>query len=214
MPTYLIRMAVEDVDVFDEGLIESSAETSPTLYWGSSDGIAHVRAMAEAATASQALESVLGCLHRIAPNAKPLRILEDWVAVHDIANRIGVNRETVRLWATGERKSGFPPPRGIVSKNVRIWDWRTVNTWLREHIGLGDEHLTPSQAEVARMNEQLRYYVYQQRATVQFEHAGADGARQRVKVVQPVRWSTDTDTRSVTADGGTRIAVRDATMAV
>lgn len=214
MPKYLIRMAVDNVDVFDEGLIEASVEASPILYWGSSDGIAHVRAISEAATAPQALEIVLGRLRRIAPNAKPKRILEDWVAVRDIANRVGVNRETVRLWATGDRKSGFPPPRGTVSKNVRIWDWASVNAWLRENVGLGDEHLTPTQAEVARMNEQLRYYAYQQMLPGHFAHAGAAETRERASTVQPVRWSTRAHDKRDAAEGSTRVAVRRESVAV
>lgn len=93
----------------------------------------------------------------------------DLVGVSDIALRIGVHRETVRLWSVGARGPGdFPPPIGTVSGalreggrrtgrgNMRIWDWGSVNEWLRQTYSLGDgyQHLTASQ--IAELDASLR----------------------------------------------------------
>lgn len=49
-----------------------------------------------------------------------------------IAERISVSRETVRLWATGKSgPAGFPPPVANV-RRTPVYRWADVATWLRK----------------------------------------------------------------------------------
>jgi hypothetical protein len=53
------------------------------------------------------------------------------VTATDVANRTGVSREAVRLWATGQRgRGGFPKPVLITTGGEKVWDWSQVERWL------------------------------------------------------------------------------------
>ncbi|HEU5118948.1 MAG TPA: hypothetical protein VFT74_20325 [Isosphaeraceae bacterium] len=57
------------------------------------------------------------------------------VSTGQIAERLGVSRETVRLWATGkDGPTGFPPPVAIVGRTP-VYRWPDVAAWLRDHRG-------------------------------------------------------------------------------
>lgn len=59
---------------------------------------------------------------------------ENMVTQLVIAERAGVSREAVRLWATGQRGAGgFPAPVLITSGGEKVWDWEQVARWLRDH---------------------------------------------------------------------------------
>lgn len=58
---------------------------------------------------------------------------QNMVTMADIADRAGVTREAVRLWAAGQRGAGnFPPPVMITTGGEKIWDWEQVDRWLAE----------------------------------------------------------------------------------
>lgn len=154
MPTYWFTLAFEGVDPWDDQLIERLVEEAPGVHWGEVDGEVRAAAFAEAASGIEAVIETVSSTRRVCRQAKPVRMVEDFVAVSDIAERTGMNRETVRLWSLGARgPGGFPRPRGSVSNGVRIWDWATVNNWLRRHYGLGDEEQHLSASQVARLND-------------------------------------------------------------
>lgn len=57
------------------------------------------------------------------------------VSTGQIAERLGVSRETVRLWATGKSgPTGFPPPVANVGRTP-VYRWADVAAWLRERRG-------------------------------------------------------------------------------
>jgi hypothetical protein len=59
---------------------------------------------------------------------------ENMVTLLAIAERAGVSREAIRLWATGQRGSGgFPPPMLITPGGEQLWDWEQVADWLRRN---------------------------------------------------------------------------------
>lgn len=155
MAKYLISIAVDQVDIYDDELGDLSLDGPYAVYWGAQDGVAHARAFITADTAMRAVKSMVARLRVLAPGVVPLYVIEDWVSATDIAERCGVSRETVRLWATGARGHGFPRPHAVVSHNQRIWAWSAVNQWLRTHRGLGDAHEALSPSEAVRANEYL-----------------------------------------------------------
>jgi hypothetical protein len=59
---------------------------------------------------------------------------DNMVTLAQIADRLGVSREAVRLWATGQRRQGgFPPPVVMTPAGEKIWDWQSVSGWLGDH---------------------------------------------------------------------------------
>ena len=56
---------------------------------------------------------------------------DNMVTLATIADRAGVTREAVRLWATGQRGNGdFPAPFLSTPAGEKIWDWQQVAAWL------------------------------------------------------------------------------------
>lgn len=59
---------------------------------------------------------------------------DNMMALRDIAARAGVDRETVRLWSTGQRGAGdFPAPALITTGGEKVWDWEQVAQWIARH---------------------------------------------------------------------------------
>ncbi|CQD16721.1 hypothetical protein BN970_03571 [Mycolicibacterium conceptionense] len=79
----------------------------------------------------------------------------DLVNTTDIADRSGRTRQTVRQYAEGVRgPGGFPAPLGAPG-GVRVWDWGSVNEWLRAFDGSGDPEYHPTREFVAEFNSSL-----------------------------------------------------------
>jgi hypothetical protein len=56
---------------------------------------------------------------------------DSMVNLQDIADRVGVSREAVRLWAAGKRgPGGFPKPILITTGGEQVWDWGQVAPWV------------------------------------------------------------------------------------
>lgn len=157
MTTYRFVVVFEGIDVWDLDVVDALAEALPNMHWGSADGEVHAYVVASGHTAAAAvLEAVASVQRVVGRHAKAARVLDDLVSTSDIASRTGVSRETVRLWANGERGVGdFPRHRATVGNGIKVWDWAPVNAWLREHYALGDPEDSLSSFEVAHINEQL-----------------------------------------------------------
>lgn len=54
----------------------------------------------------------------------------------DIAERSGLTKQAISLYAKGERGTGFPPPSFRVMTSSPLWDWVDVSDWLyrNEHV--------------------------------------------------------------------------------
>lgn len=63
---------------------------------------------------------------------RTLRVVDnDWMTLGAIAARLGVSRETVRLWSLGRcGPGGFPPPLNP-GQDTSFYSWYAVATWLR-----------------------------------------------------------------------------------
>jgi hypothetical protein len=63
---------------------------------------------------------------------------DSMVNLQAIADRAGVSREAVRLWATGKRgPGGFPRPVMVTASGEQIWDWEQVAPWIGDHLNRG-----------------------------------------------------------------------------
>lgn len=56
---------------------------------------------------------------------------DDLVTGGDIGRRLGVSRERVRQWATGEQY-GFPESVARLGA-ARVWRWADVEAWYEEY---------------------------------------------------------------------------------
>jgi len=93
---------------------------------GRTAGIVQVDVEITSESAASAVERAVGDL--LGLNVTPRRIELDLVNTSDIAERLGKNRETVRLWAQGERRGGFPAAYAIISASP-VWAWADVHEW-------------------------------------------------------------------------------------
>ncbi len=65
---------------------------------------------------------------------------DNMVNLQGIADRVGVSREAVRLWASGKRGlGGFPKPLMLTTGGEQIWDWAQVAPWVEEHLARSRE---------------------------------------------------------------------------
>lgn len=136
-----IPLVVTGVDLDDEVVLDLIGAHFDNLTWHSEGGqvIATVHATStkpvdEAITAAAAITATLA-------GARVTGVDPQLVALGDIADRLGISSEAVRLWAVGKRRAGtaFPTPTGRVSTGrtvMKIWSWPDVLTWLREEYRL------------------------------------------------------------------------------
>ncbi|WP_141683514.1 helix-turn-helix transcriptional regulator [Streptomyces sp. F-7] len=149
MITYALRFEVDPptdrealeaafYDHFDGLLAESFGRWLVTIYL---DG--HRNGVSAAKCAAMELKEKLGVM--------PRRMDRDLVDAAEIARRIGRSRESIRQLISGERRKGMTFPAPVGSPNgKRIWEWGTVNEWLRSTLpGEGDNERYLSRDECA-----------------------------------------------------------------
>jgi predicted NBD/HSP70 family sugar kinase len=157
MTTYDFTLAFRHVDLNSDELVTQLAEGVPqVVQWLITDGEVRASVLVDASDPVQAALGVVSAVRRVAPSSSATHVVEDLVAIPDIAERVGVSREAVRHWVNGTRGRGFfPRPTGIVGDKVKIWRWAVVNDWLRQNVGLGDNNSLLSTREVALVNQAL-----------------------------------------------------------
>ena len=74
----------------------------------------------------------------------------------DIADRTGRSRQAIRQYSEGLRgPQGFPAPLGEPG-GVRVWDWGSVNEWLRTSGLGGDPEYHPTREVIADLSTALQ----------------------------------------------------------
>lgn len=111
--------------LYEAGLDDAAVETGP------------LGALADFSREAPSLAEAIASAVRDVDKVPGLRAVgvecDNMVAAADIADRAGVSREAVRLWATGQRGPGdFPKPTLITTGGERVWDWQQVAGWLAE----------------------------------------------------------------------------------
>jgi hypothetical protein len=139
-----VPLVVSGIDLDDETTLDLIGTHFDELTWHSEAGrvIATLHTtgadpIGEAADVANAITAAL-------PGAHVSGLDPQLVALGDIADRLGISSEAVRLWAAGKRRADtpFPAPAGHVSAgrtDMKIWSWPDVLTWLREEYHLDPE---------------------------------------------------------------------------
>ncbi|MET8229451.1 hypothetical protein ABZS77_02055 [Micromonospora sp. NPDC005298] len=152
-----IPLRVSGVNLDDDGTLELLGEHLSDLAWSERDGgvvaTLHTSATNPVATALAAARRITHAL----PGAEVLDADQELVSTSDIAHRLGVSREAVRLWAEGLRgPGGFPRPLGTIGNGKsKVWQWFAVNSWVQEHYRIGEDEQHLSAQQIAELNAHL-----------------------------------------------------------
>lgn len=163
-----IAVMVEGLDLLADETVEVLAGSLDDLAWSSVNGRTTFTLVVDdgldpVCAACEASNRVSNAL----PQAKVARVDRDLVSAADIAERVGVARETVRTWARGKRGAGdFPTPAGTVGGGERggtdVWCWGDVAQWLKssrryplEFEVLTSEQIAAIDAHIARIPQPI-----------------------------------------------------------
>jgi transcriptional regulator with XRE-family HTH domain len=101
----------------------------------------------DAGSFADAVRSAL--LNVVQAGARPVHIEPDYlVSLSDIAERAGLSRAAISLYAKGERGQDFPAPIARVTTESPLWDWVEVADWMHRHDKLPVQAL--AEAKVVR----------------------------------------------------------------
>lgn len=152
-----IPLRVSGVDLDDDVVLDLLGQHLSDVTWSEFGGVVLATLHATATNPVASAVEVARRISHVLPGAEVLDVDLELVSVSDIASRLGVSREAVRLWAEGRRGPGnFPLPMGTVGGGKsKVWPWARVHRWVRENyeIGDGSDYLTPEQ--VAELNASL-----------------------------------------------------------
>lgn len=126
MDSYALCVIVNGFDLDDEYQNAGLECLSYDALVSRTGGVTRVDADVAAPSAIDALLQLINDLRTI--NVTVVRVDPDLVDVPEIAERLGVTRESARLWATGARRSGFPSHYAVVG-STRLWFWADVQEW-------------------------------------------------------------------------------------
>lgn len=106
---------------------------------------------------NDAERDVLDLIHRV-ETTLDVAVVEldlDLVSVSDIAERTGRSRQSIRLLADGSRgPGGFPVPLGTPGGS-KVWDWDSVNSWLKRTSDLGDAEVGLPRGLIYKINAMI-----------------------------------------------------------
>jgi hypothetical protein len=104
---------------------------------GSRDGALFAEFDREAPSSAEAILSAIRQVESAGAGLTVARVEPDeLVSAAEIADRVGLNRETIRLYAVGRRGPGtFPPPVARLRGRSPLYRWTDVAPWLARHGG-------------------------------------------------------------------------------
>src|ERR1041385_6775088 len=106
----------------------------------------------EAANLMEAVRSAVTDIERVPGLAVVAVADQELVGLADIAWRLDRSPESVRLLASGRRRSGFPSP-AVRRLRGQLWRWSEVAAWANRHLGMAFD---PAEADlVAAINATL-----------------------------------------------------------
>lgn len=144
MEIYSVAAVVENFDLANEAQLAGLDCLSYPAIVGSTGGVVIVDAEVTADSPISAVTQVASDLRHI--GASVIRFDGDLVTVPEVALRLDVSREAVRLWSQGKRRGGFPPAHAAAGE-LMLWRWSDVYTWAAAQ-GLDVDTVTPIPGDV------------------------------------------------------------------
>ena len=155
MNEMLLEVCVDGVDFDSDTELDVIGRHFADWGWSAIDGQIVISVSGSFDPVAEALR-IAAALQEVLPGARVVRWHEDFVGYSEIAQRAGVSREAVRLWAKSMRgPQDFPAARGYVGAGDRrspLWTWAAVATWLGENDVFEDQYTYPSERQVAEIN--------------------------------------------------------------
>lgn len=128
---YEFSVQVTGLDIKNKSQLKQLKSDAITVVPFASDGLTMLDIELAAESPELAFFEFKTFLNRYASKIKIKRIDLDLVSLSQIAERLDVTREAVRLWSTGERRQDFPAPFTSAGKSL-LWAWSDVFDWLTE----------------------------------------------------------------------------------
>ena len=127
---FQITLVVTLTDAQSDDLYSLCAAKNIDVYYSITNNLEEVKLIGSSASSQLPLAKLVKMVERV--GGKVVRVQQDLVNAVEIAERVGVNRETVRLWREGKRKADFPLHYCNVGVSL-IWNWPDVLDWLRSN---------------------------------------------------------------------------------
>ncbi len=153
MYEYGFALHVLGLDFEDETQLLLLDDEEITVVPSTSDGLVMLNVILDADSPMAAWREFTEFCEKRAPNVSITRVDLDLVSIPQIAERSGVARETVRLWARGLRREGFPAPFTAAGQSL-LWAWSDVFGWLSSFMEL-DEPVPLPVVAIERINGSL-----------------------------------------------------------
>lgn len=160
MADQMIELVVSGIDIEKEEVRRVISDELSDFAWGVSNGVttvAHVGDLGDVVLAAEAMAKRVFEAFPGVPIA--VRWNDDLVTTTAVADRTGVTREAVRLWAKALRGTkDFPAPFAMIplaEKASPVWRWARISEWLDAHGYVGDGVLYPTDREIALINARL-----------------------------------------------------------
>lgn len=128
---YEFSVQVTELDIKNESQLKKLKNDTITIVPFASNGLIMLSVEIAAESPESAFNAFKSFLHEYASDIKIKRVDLDLVSLSQIAERLDVTREAVRLWAIGERRKGFPEPFTSAGQSL-LWAWSEVFGWLTE----------------------------------------------------------------------------------
>ena len=152
MTEFSFEVLFMGLDINDEGVLAALAQAGAVAADSHDEQTVRVAASVTAPNAVRAATAFIADVQNVLPKAEPVMVARDLVDITDIAERVGVTRETVRHWADGKRRAGqFPAPLATPG-GQRIWEWAPVNAWLHLNLGIWDGLDYPNHGELGEID--------------------------------------------------------------
>lgn len=143
-PQITVPLVVAGVNLDDDTTVDLIGSHFDGLTWHSEAGHTVATLLSTSGAPIDDAADVARAITATIPGAWVPRTDPQLVSLGDIADRLNLSSEAVRLWTSGKRRAGtpFPAPTGHVSTGrttMKILSWPDVLTWLRQEYTLDPE---------------------------------------------------------------------------
>lgn len=133
-----IPLRVEGLDPDSQAYLEMDSELEDDLIWTWNCGVLTATVLVEEGDPVEFALDAARRVRKLVPGAVISGAYDELVSISDIAARVGVAAEGVRLWADGKRRAttgnSFPRVEQAITQGrntTRLYAWRNVVRWVR-----------------------------------------------------------------------------------
>jgi len=151
----LVLSGVSEPDVrLEDALFEAGCDDATLAF---RNGVSYLEFDRRARSLDVAILSAVRDVERADPRLTVVRVEPgDSVNASEIARRIQVTREYIRLLVQGKRGEGdFPAPQSGITGKTLVWSWAGVVRWMFQHNLLEDITVVDTAETIRDINDAL-----------------------------------------------------------